>query len=105
MSRCEHHRCGNPVSVRHQPVTGGDTPTVAGFQAGEVVLRHRDDEVVADGGLMVEKFVGDHGADGVASEVFGCGLACAITKPAGDWIDAARLEIGADDVPFGHPAI
>lgn len=54
---------------------------------------------------MVEKFVGDNGANGVASEVFGCGFACAITKPTGDRIDAARLEIGSDDVPFGHPAI
>lgn len=51
--------------------------------------------VVADGTLVREEVSGDDGTDGVAAEVLRSGVAGAVAVGAGQWLEAARLELGA----------
>ena len=66
VGRGQHHVRGGAVVMRPQPVRRGHTPAVSGHQPGELVLRHRGGQVVANASLVVEKLLGDHGANGVA---------------------------------------
>ena len=93
---------GGPVVVGPQPVDGGHTPTVAGYQAREAEFRHRCRQVVADGTLVLEELGCDHRADGVPSDVLGARRATTVTIEAGQRIGAAGFEDATEDVAVGH---
>jgi hypothetical protein len=51
---------------------------------------------------MLEKLVSDHRADGVASMVFGSGLATPIAIEPCHGVGTARLQFSAYDVSINH---
>jgi hypothetical protein len=89
MGGCEDDVGCGAVLVRLEPVGCGHTPPIAGREPGESILRHRRDQVVADSPLMLEKLGGDHGADRVAPQILGTGVAAPIAKETGDRVGAA----------------
>src|SRR6478735_1771767 len=99
--RGEHDRRGRPLAVGARPVGGRDAPAVARVQAGELVLRHRRREVVADASLVVEELGGDHRADGVAAQVLRAGAAAPVAVEARDRVGPAGLELLPQDVELG----
>ena len=52
--------------------------------------------------LVLEEFGGDHGTDGVATQVLGTGGAAPVPVEAGERVGAARLQFAAQDVSIGH---
>lgn len=102
MGRSEDHRRRHPIVMSPQPIHRGHTPSIAGHQAREVVLRHRRTEVIADAVLMIEELRGHHGTNGVTAEVLRTGGAGPVTIKAGEWIDAAGLQVAAQDVSITH---
>ena len=94
----EHHRAGGAGLLHLQPPRGADAPAVAGFEAGEAVLRHGRGEVVAeDLGDGKEGFV-DQAADGMDAEVFGAVMGSQLQVARGwprtflprDWVCVAN---------------
>ena len=102
VGRRQHHRSGDAVTVGPQPVDGRDAPSVTGNEAGEVVLRHRRHQVVADAALVGEELGRHHGADRVAAEVVGPGVAAAVPVEAGEGVGPAGFELAAEHVAIGH---
>jgi hypothetical protein len=49
---------------------------------------------------VLQELDGDDGAHGVAAEIVGIRVARSISEPAGHGIDAAGLQLTAEDVPF-----
>ena len=98
----QHDRRGHAVFIRSEPVPRGHAPTVAGYEAGEVVLGHRRAQVVANAALVFEKLRGHHGADRVAPHVFGSRAAAAVSVEAGHRFGAARLQGTTQHVAIGH---
>lgn len=83
------------------PSGGAEAPAVAGFESGETVFGGGGGEVVAAGLAEGEEFFGDLGAYGVAAGVCGTGGAGAVAEEAGERVEAAGFEFGAENV-FGH---
>jgi len=102
VSRGQHDVAGRAVAVGAQPVRRGDAPAVAWPQAGELESRHGSDEVIADAALMVKELGRHDGADRVAAEILGAGVAAAIAIKAGYGIVAALLKLAAEHVPLAH---
>jgi len=97
----EEDGAGGSCLLDCEPARGADAPTVAGFEAGEAVLRHGGGEVVAEGfGGGKERGV-DDAADGVDAVVVGAGVAAAVAVEAGHGLGAAGLERTAEDVAGG----
>jgi hypothetical protein len=65
--RGQNNECGCSVIMSPEPVTGSDAPAVTGRQPRKAVLRNWRAQVVAYGPLVLEKFVGDYGANGMTS--------------------------------------
>lgn len=84
--------------VGTQPVGCSDTPAIAGLESGKSVLRVWGREVVSDSCLVRKELSGHDRTDRMASQVAGCSVAAAITKPAGERIGAALFEWAAEDV-------
>jgi len=101
----QYHRCGAAVLVSAKPVPRGDTPPVAGHQAGESVLRHRCGQVVADRALMLEEVRGHDGADDVQADVLRTGRAAAVSVEAGDRVGATRFQLATEHVAISHRPI
>ena len=72
-----------PACWTCEPAGGADAPAVAGFEAGETVLRHRGEEIVAEGLGGCEEGRVDDAADGVDAVVVGAGVAAAVAVEAG----------------------
>jgi hypothetical protein len=87
----EDHEGRRPITMRTQPVGGGYTPTIAGYQTGKTVLGHRRREIVTNASLMFEKVSRDDGADCVTPIIFRPRRAAPVTVEAGDGVGAARL--------------
>jgi len=85
-----------------EPVGGGHTPSIAGYQSRELVLRHRRGQVVTDSPLVFEKPSSDHCADGVAPQILRSGRATPVTVEARDGVGATRLQRATQDVSVDH---
>ncbi len=79
----EDDRAGGSGSLDCEPALSADTPTVAGFEALETVLRHRCNEVVAESAGGFEEGLVDDAADGVYAVVVRAGIAAAVAVEAG----------------------
>jgi hypothetical protein len=99
---CQHYVGGRAVLVRAQPVHRGYAPAVAWDEPGEVVLRHRCDQVVADTTLVLEERGRDDRADRMAPAILWTAATAAVTIEAGERIDATRLELAAEHITFAH---
>jgi hypothetical protein len=100
--RGEDHKCRRPVAMRTEPICGGNAPPIARHKTWETVVWHRGAQIVADGQLMLEKLGSDHRADGVASMVFGSGLATPVTVEPRHGVGTARLQFSTYDVSIDH---
>ena len=98
----QHHVGGRAILVRPQPVHRGHAPTVTGREPGEVVLRHRGDQVVADTTLVLEERGRDHRADRVAPPVLRTGTTAPVTVKAGEGGDATLLKLATKHITIGH---
>ena len=87
-----------PACWTCEPAGGADAPAVAGFEAGEAILRHGGAEVVAESFGGFEEGGVDDAADGVDAVVVGAGLAAAGAVEAGHGLAAADVEGLAEDV-------
>ncbi len=95
-----------PGLERLRPARRAHAPLVAVAQAGEPVLRHRRRQVVADCLRELEEVVGDPAAHDVHARVVAVVLAATGAVVAGDRVERARLQLGAEhvDLPHGsHP--
>jgi hypothetical protein len=54
--------------------------------------------------LMLEKLVSDNRADGVASKVFGSGLATPVAVETRHRVGSARLQFSSNDISIDHGA-
>jgi hypothetical protein len=100
--RGEDHKCRRSVVMRTEPIYCGNAPPIARHKTWKTVLWHRGTQIVADRHLMIEKLGSDHRADGVASMVFGSGLATPVTVEARHGISTARLQFSTYDVSIDH---
>jgi hypothetical protein len=98
MGGFEDDRAGGSGLLDLEPTGGADTPSVAGFEAGEAELRHGGGKIVAESLGCFEEGGVDDAADGVDAEVVGAGLAAAGTEEAGHGFAAADVERLAEDV-------
>lgn len=89
---------GDPGEQRFLPTRGAYAPTVAGLQAGEIVVGHGRREVVAGGAAEGEELGGDLDTDRMATVVVGTGVAMAVAKKTGERIERAGLERATEDV-------
>ena len=102
MSGCEHNVRGNAIAVSPQPVRRRDAPAVARGEPGELVLRDRGAQIVADAALVLEELSRDDGADRVAALVLRPGPAAAVPVEPGHWVRATRLQLTAQDIAITH---
>jgi hypothetical protein len=100
--RGEDHECRRPVAMRTEPICCGNAPPIAPHKTRKTVVWHRGTQIVADGQLMLEKLGSDHRADGVASMVFGSGLATPVTVEPRHGVDTAWLQFSTYDVSIDH---
>jgi hypothetical protein len=92
------------VHVGSEPVGRSDAPAVTRVQSRETMHRHRGTQIVADPSLVLEELGGDDSADRVAALILGSGAAASIPEETGHRIQAARLEIPAEDIALAHDA-
>ena len=100
--RGEDHKCRRPVAMRTEPIYCGNAPPIARHKTWKTVVWHRGNQIVADGQLMREKLGSDHRADGVASLVFGSGLATPVTVEPRHGVGTARLQFSTYNVSIDH---
>ena len=98
----EHDRRGHAVVVGLLPPRRHHAPPVTGREPGEVPLRSRGRQVVADLQLVLEELRGDHRAHRVQADVVGPAGAAAVAVEAGHRVGAAGLELPAQDVALAH---
>jgi hypothetical protein len=89
--RGQYNEGRGAVVVSAKPVPRGNTPPVAGHQSGETVLRNGRAEVITNGPLVLEKFCGHYGTNGVTAQVFGTGRTAPVTVEARHGIGATGL--------------
>jgi hypothetical protein len=94
----EDDRAGGSGTLDIEPAGGANTPPVAGFEAGETVLRHGGTEVVAKSLGRFKEWSVDDAADGVDAMVFGARLATACAVETRHGLAAADFERLAQDV-------
>ena len=88
--------------MRTEPIFCGNAPPIARPKTWKTVLWHRSTQIVTDGQLMLEKLGSDHRADGVASMVFGSGLATPVAIEPRHGVGTARLQFSTYDVSIDH---
>ena len=71
--RSEHHMRRSTIVMRPQPIASCHAPAVAGHEPRKAVLRNGSTQIVPDVALVFEELSGNHGTDGVATEVLGTG--------------------------------
>ena len=94
MGGFEDDGAGSSRLLDLEPTGGANAPAVAGFEAGESVLRHRGAEVVTQLLGDAKELFSDDAADGVDTEVVRAGVATAVAVEAGRRI----LRLTATDV-------
>ncbi len=102
MSGGQDHMGGRAIVMSSQPVSCCHAPAVPRRQPGELELRNRGRQIVADAALVLEEFSGHHGADRVASPVLWPGATAPITVEAGDRVGAAWLQFTTDHIAIIH---
>lgn len=101
---CSHDdRRSTTIAIGQQPVSGGDTPAVAGDQAGKPVLRHRSTQIISDRLLVFEKLRSDHGTDRMQTTILRTAGATTIAVEARHRISAAGFERFTENVAISHP--
>jgi len=100
--RGEDHKCRRPVAMSTEPICCGNAPPITRHKTWKSVVWHRGTQVIADGQLVLEKTGSDHRADGVASMVFGSGLATPVTVESRHGVGTARLQFSTYDVSIDH---
>lgn len=102
MRRRQHHVGRRTVEVGAKPVRRGDAPAISRYQPREPEVRHRGDQVIAYGTLMVEELGRYDSADRMAAQILGAGVAATIAVEPGDRVVTARLEFAAKHVALAH---
>jgi hypothetical protein len=97
----EDNRAGCSGLLDLEPAGGTYAPAIAGFEAGESVLRHWGGKVVAEGLGGGEEWGVDDATDGVDAEVTGAGVAAAVAIEAGHGLAAAGGQGLAEHVAGG----
>ena len=100
--RREDDERSGAIEVGTQPVSCSDAPAVAWSKPGEVILRHRSNQVVSDLKLVLEKLFRDDGANCMAAEILRSRGTTSISKKACHWIRATELERTSENVEIGH---
>ena len=77
------------------PSRGTQAPLVAGFQTGELVLRHRRGKVIAGGFRECQKIVRHDGTNRVSSVVTHASIAKTIPIEPRHRVSTAALQFGA----------
>ena len=98
----EGHGRGDSGEKGFLPTRGAHAPTVAGLQAGEIVVGHRRGEVIARRKAEGEELGRHFDADGVAAVVFGARVALAVAKETCERLERARFERATEDVERGR---
>jgi catechol 2,3-dioxygenase-like lactoylglutathione lyase family enzyme len=93
---------GRAIVMSSQPVSCRHAPAVSRHQPRELDLRNRRRQIVADAALVLKELSGHHGADRVASPVFGPGVTAPITVEAGDRVGATWLQLTTDHIAITH---
>ena len=88
-------RCDHTSFEGSFPRFDANAPAVASFESGEAVFGAGRDQVVADGCLVVEEFVGHEDTNGVLADVVGAAIALAVAVETGERVDAAGLQDAA----------
>ena len=97
--RCFQHDSRRGIGLKgFLPAGGAQAPLVAVLEAGKSELRARRAQVVAAAFGKFEKLVCHFRADDVHSSITRAGAAAAVPMPAGERIERAGNENGADDV-------
>src|SRR6056297_235988 len=101
--RClQDHRRQHAILIRLQPPACTHSPAVSGLQAGESELGAWSAEIVAHRLLVFQKFLGDHRAYGVRSEVVRTGVGVPVAVKAGYRLQAANFQGLTEDVALLH---
>ena len=101
MGGLEINRAGNAVVERFLPTGHADAPFVARLKPGKFPFRMRRDQVVSLQHGKIEELASHLDANSVQPDVAGTGATVAVAIKAGEWISAATLQLGAEDV-CGH---
>ena len=102
VGRCKDHVSGGAIAVGPQPVRRRDAPAVTRDEPGEVVMRSRGGQVVADPALVLEERGGHDRAHRVAAQVLWPGVTAPVAVEPGDGVVATRLQFAAKHVAIGH---
>ena len=95
------NRAGDAVVERFFPTGHADAPFVARLKPGKFPFRMRCDQVVSLQHRKIEEVASDLHTNRVQSNVAWASFAKAIAIEPGEWIAAATLQLGAEDV-CGH---
>ncbi len=97
----QHYGRGDTRLEGFLPAQCAEAPLVARLEAGELELGARRDEVVATASGELEELGGHAGTDHVQAAVLPVGVAAAVAEEAGERVERAGLEVGAEDVAGG----
>src|SRR5256886_17608997 len=97
----EINRAGDAVVECFFPTRHADAPFVARLKSGKFPLWVRCDQVVSLQHRKIEKVASHLRANGVQPNVAGPGATVAVAIETGEWIAAATLQLGAEDI-CGH---
>lgn len=98
VSGLKDHRRRDVGIKRLLPARRAKTPPVPRPQTREAVVGGRCDQVVAARQRESQELVGDHRADDMQADIARAGAAAAVTKEAGDRIEATGLEFAPEDI-------
>jgi hypothetical protein len=101
MACFEINRAGDAVVERFFPTGYADAPFVARLKPGKFPLRVWCDQVVSLQHRKIEKVTTHLRANRMQPDVAGARTTVTVTVEAGEWIAAATLQLGAEDI-CGH---
>src|SRR5437773_8981045 len=101
MSCLEINRAGDAAAQCFFPTRHADAPFVTRLKPGKFPLWVRCDQVVSLQHRKIEKVASHLRTNGVQPNVAGPGATVAVAIEAGEWIAAATLQLGAEDI-CGH---
>ena len=88
--------------MRLQPACGDNTPAIARCEPGEVIFRHRRDEVVADRPLVLETLPRHDRADRMTADIFRTRAAAPVPEESGDGVEPTRFERTTENIAFAR---
>lgn len=87
------------------PAAGAEAPTVAGFEARELVFGTGGDEVISHFSGKFKKFFCHDCADGMDAVIAGTDAAVTVAEEASKGVKAAGLEGAAEDVGWAFSGV